>query len=210
MCSPAITKTQWNQNKVISERSNIIVSSVSSVQVCYVKSNIILVDQVISTVKKPNHSPWQNAEAFPSRCRRNMQSFLLSLWQYFLPTNCRGKLKNFEIALAFCCRRTSHLNFKGCITVEAATGGVLDLTSQISTSSPEKFKKTCKFMAVKLLMFSVVAGHVFLNLFLKICPLFGQILITCMKCSRVSFSSSCYNEKMHCRQVCVTFLNLIS
>ena len=41
------------------------------------------------------------------------------------------------------------------------------------------------------------AVHVFSNLFLKICPLFGQILITCLKCSRASFSLSSYSEKMH-------------
>ena len=31
----------------------------------------------------------------------------------------------------------------------------------------------------------------------KIYPLFGQILITCLKCSRASFLSSSYSEKMH-------------
>ena len=41
-----------------------------------------------------------------------------------------------------------------------------------------------------------IAGHVFRNLFLKMCPLFGQILITCLKCSRASFSPSSYSEKM--------------
>ena len=39
---------------------------------------------------------------------------LLSLQQLFLPTHCRGKLKNPEIALAFYCQRTEHLNFEGC------------------------------------------------------------------------------------------------
>ena len=38
--------------------------------------------------------------------------------------------------------------------------------------------------------------HVFANLFLKIRPLFGQILITCLKCSRAFFSLSSYSEKM--------------
>ena len=38
----------------------------------------------------------------------------------------------------------------------------------------------------------------FLYIFLysKIYPLFGQILITCVKCSRPSFSPSSYNKKM--------------
>ena len=41
------------------------------------------------------------------------------------------------------------------------------------------------------------AVHVFRNLFWKICPLFGQILITCLKCSRASFSPpSIFREKM--------------
>ena len=38
--------------------------------------------------------------------------------------------------------------------------------------------------------------HVFRNLFWKTCPLFEQILITCLKCSWVSFSPSSYSEKM--------------
>ena len=42
-----------------------------------------------------------------------------------------------------------------------------------------------------------IAVHIFCNLFWKICPLFGQILITCLKCSRASFLPSSYNEKMH-------------
>ena len=41
-----------------------------------------------------------------------------------------------------------------------------------------------------------IATLVFPDLFLKICSLYGQILITCLKCSRVSFSLSCYSEKM--------------
>ena len=44
---------------------------------------------------------------------------------------------------------------------------------------------------------SIIAVYVFRNLFWKICPLFGQILITCLKCS--SFSPSFYvscSEKM--------------
>ena len=35
----------------------------------------------------------------------------------------------------------------------------------------------------------------------KICPLFGQILITCLKCSRASFSPSCYSEKVRWDEV---------
>ena len=42
-----------------------------------------------------------------------------------------------------------------------------------------------------------IAVHGFRNLFWKICPLFGKILITCLKCSRTSFSRSCYSKKMH-------------
>ena len=41
-----------------------------------------------------------------------------------------------------------------------------------------------------------IAVHVFRNLFWKICPLFGQILITCLKCSKVSFLPSSYIEMM--------------
>ena len=38
--------------------------------------------------------------------------------------------------------------------------------------------------------------HVSHNLLWKICPLFGQILITCLKFFRGSFSSSFYSKKM--------------
>ena len=44
--------------------------------------------------------------------------------------------------------------------------------------------------------------HVFCNLFLKIYALFGQILITCLKCSRASFLPSSYSVKMHWRWGC--------
>ena len=43
--------------------------------------------------------------------------------------------------------------------------------------------------------FTVIV-HTFRNLFWKICHLFRQILITCLKCSRVSFSLFSYSEKM--------------
>ena len=46
-----------------------------------------------------------------------------------------------------------------------------------------------------------IAVQVFRNSFLKICPLFGQILITCMKCSRASFSPSFCSEKMRWDEV---------
>ena len=39
-----------------------------------------------------------------------------------------------------------------------------------------------------------ITAHVFRSLFLKTCPLFGQILITCVKCS--CFSPSFYRGKM--------------
>ena len=46
-----------------------------------------------------NHSHWQKAEVYRSHCRRDMQRFLLSFWQFFLPTHCRSKLKKFRICL---------------------------------------------------------------------------------------------------------------
>ena len=39
-------------------------------------------------------------------------------------------------------------------------------------------------------------AHVFCNLFWKICPLFGQILITCLKCFRAFFSPFFYSKKI--------------
>ena len=51
-----------------------------------------------------------------------------------------------------------------------------------------------------------IAVHVFRNLFLKICPLFGQILIACLKCSRASFSPSSHSEKMHWGRGCPVFI----
>ena len=40
------------------------------------------------------------------------------------------------------------------------------------------------------------AVHIFRTLIWKTCPLFGQIVITCLKCSRTSFSLLSYCEKM--------------
>ena len=44
-------------------------------------------------------------------------------------------------------------------------------------------------------VFSIVV-QIFRRLFWKICPLFGQILIKCLKCSRALFSPSSCSEKM--------------
>ena len=44
--------------------------------------------------------------------------------------------------------------------------------------------------------FFSIAVHVFRNLFWKICTLFGQILITCLECSRTSFLLCTYSDKM--------------
>ena len=46
-----------------------------------------------------------------------------------------------------------------------------------------------------------IAAHGFPNLFIKICPLFGQILITCLKCSKASFSLSSCGLKMRLGRV---------
>ena len=56
-----------------------------------------------------------------------------------------------------------------------------------------------------------IAAHVFRNLFLKLCPLFEQILITCLKCSRASFLPSSYSEKMRWGRGCYHYIkeNLI-
>ena len=47
-----------------------------------------------------------------------------------------------------------------------------------------------------------IAAQVFSNLFLKTCPPFRQNLITCLKCSRASFSLSSYSEKMRLGRGC--------
>ena len=48
------------------------------------------------------------------------------------------------------------------------------------------------------------------NIFvLKNCPLFAQILITCLKCSRVSFLASPYNEKMSWGEVWAYSFNFL-
>ena len=79
------------------------------------------------------------------------------------------------------------------ITVEAATGGVVDLTLQLSISSPKQLKKTIYIYGHETADVCSIAAHVFIDLLLKIYPLFGQILITCMKSSRSSFSPSSYS-----------------
>ena len=39
-----------------------------------------------------------------------------------------------------------------------------------------------------------MAVYIFRNIFWKLCPLFGKILIACLKCSRASFSPSFYSS----------------
>ena len=72
MCSPNVTRTHEATKTRSSARQ--ILSSVSSV---------ILVEQVLSTVRIANHSPWQNAEIYRSHSHRNIQRFLLSLRELF-------------------------------------------------------------------------------------------------------------------------------
>ena len=48
----------------------------------------------------------------------------------------------------------------------------------------------------------IIVGPVFPNLFWKICSLFGQIFITCLKCSKCSFWPSPYSKKMCWVWVC--------
>ena len=72
--------TQRNQNTVIHGTNIFFCLFRSSVlQANY----MILVDKVVSTVTKPNHSPWQNTKACRSHCRRDIQRFLLSLRRLF-------------------------------------------------------------------------------------------------------------------------------
>ena len=53
-----------------------------------------MVEWVVSTVKKSNHSSWQNAEVCQSHCWHDIQWLLLSLWQFF----CRRIVKeNWKI-----------------------------------------------------------------------------------------------------------------
>ena len=55
-------------------------------------------------------------------------------------------------------------------------------------------------VCISINIFSIVV-HVFPNLFWKICPLFGHILLTCLKCSRSSFFPPSYSEKMRWDEV---------
>ena len=77
MCSPTIIRT--HEETKIKSSAREILSSVSSV----ISINIILVEQVLSTVKKPNQSPWQNAEIYRSYSHCHIQRFLLSLRHLF-------------------------------------------------------------------------------------------------------------------------------
>ena len=52
-----------------------------------------------------------------------------------------------------------------------------------------------------VIIFSI-AVPVFLNLFWKTCPLFRQILITCLNCFRAFFLLSSFSDKMHLGQGC--------
>ena len=52
----------------------------------------------------------------------------------------------------------------------------------------------------KIINIFTIAVYITRNVFWKICPLFGQLLITCLKCSRASFSPSSCNKKIRWRQ----------
>ena len=45
-----------------------------------------------------------------------------------------------------------------------------------------------------------VSVYVFRDLFWQICPLFVQVLIKCLKCSRASSSLSSYSKKLRCER----------
>ena len=84
MCSPTITKTQRNQNKVINDKNIVFrftnsINSISSVGV----NSIIPLKQVISTIEKLDNNLRQNAEVCWTHCRHNIQRFLLSLGKFF-------------------------------------------------------------------------------------------------------------------------------
>ena len=55
-----------------------------------------------------------------------------------------------------------------------------------------------KTATLKSHIFSI-ASHVFLNFFQQICPLFGKILTSYLKCSRISFLLSCYSQEIGTR-----------
>ena len=51
-----------------------------------------------------------------------------------------------------------------------------------------------------------IAVHIFRNLFRKICPLFGQILVRCLKCSKTSFSPSLIAKRCVAVELSVFYL----
>ena len=61
--------------------------------------------------------------------------------------------------------------------------------------SPWPYKLNVSTGSRKIIYIFSVAVHVFRNLFWKISPLFGQILITCLKCSRASFLPSLITKR---------------
>ena len=67
--------------------------------------------------------------------------------------------------------------------------------------------QTCRFDGADIFSITVHVSRIW-----KISPLFGQILITCLKCSRVSFLPSSYSEKMHwwrgCTLLCLKVIIL--
>ena len=77
---------------------------------------------------------------------------------------------------------------------------------------PRTFKKNALVYSRETVDVFSISAHVFLNLFWKMCSLFGQILTTYVKCYRTSFSPSCYREEMRWGRDCTTLtsLNLIS
>ena len=86
------SKTRW------STRDNVFCFNCSSVlQV----NNIIQVEPVVLTIKKPNHSPWPNTKVCLCHCWRNIQRFLLGIWQFFSWRIAKANLKILKLLWHF-------------------------------------------------------------------------------------------------------------
>ena len=79
MCSTTITWTHGETKTRLSTGE--ILSSVSLTQLLK-ENKIIEVEHIVSTVRKPNCSHWENVQVWPSHCWGNIKVSGLS-WQFF-------------------------------------------------------------------------------------------------------------------------------
>ena len=90
--------TQRKQNKVINERDKCLLFQLFK---CVTSKQYNSSRASVLTIKKPNHSPWPNTKVCLCHCWRNIQRFLLGIWQFFSRHIAEANLKILKLPWHF-------------------------------------------------------------------------------------------------------------